>query len=293
MLNSDELLLVQSIAKRKRLDLAARDLGVNHSTLFRKLQELETRVSGALFVKAKGDYQCTPLGQVCCQAAEQWSAQQQNLRDALQAVQSGQQSPLRITTTEDAAMVWLPQCLSRCAQMLSAKNQRLTVDVLIDEDEWDLARDPADVSIRPTRAPPQGWVGMDLGPVHMGLYAAREVAEQWRDPARRAAIPWIMRHPGSGPAADREWMQKNLPAGSQCLRTTRASALGEATKLGLGIALLPVMVGLALQLELLEPVRLGEQVARLWMLTHPDRKRDPRIRTLFAAARTLPKLRAT
>jgi hypothetical protein len=52
------------------------------------------------------------------------------------------------------------------------------------------------------------------------------------------------------------------------------------------------MVGLALQLELLEPVRLGDQVARLWMLTHPDRKRDPRIRTLFAAARTLPKLRA-
>jgi DNA-binding transcriptional LysR family regulator len=284
MLNSEELLLIHAISTHRRLDLAARALGASHSTLFRKLLVLENRIGGALFVKAKGEYRATVLGQVCCQSAQTWLQQQQLLDNALQSHLQGRQQRLRITTTEDVAMFWLPRCIERLKQT----HGDLTVDVWVDERELDLASAEADVAIRPTRRPPEGWVGLDLGALEMAVYGNASIAKRWHAQSPREPMTWITRHPESGAAADRNWTDAN--AHTPSVRFNRASAFFEAARVGLGAALLPCFVGDAMLLTCLEEVRLGKEPAKLWLLTHPDRRRDTRVRALFAAARFSGKL---
>ncbi len=286
MLNSEELLLIHTISLHQRLDAAARALGTSHSTLFRKLLALENRLGGELFVKAKGEYRATTLAQICTQSAKAWLQHQQALLQALKQHKLGEQERLRITTTEDVAMFWLPLCLDSLKQT----HADLNVDVWIDEREWDLASANAEVAIRPTRRPPEGWVGLDLGTIEMGVYGNASVAERWRALSQRESLPWVTRHPESGPKADREWITANVPEQSQCTRWNRASGFIEAARVGLGAALLPCFVGDGMRLQRLQNIRLGIEPAKLWLLTHPDRRRDARIKAFFAAARAVGKL---
>jgi DNA-binding transcriptional LysR family regulator len=288
MLNSEELLLIHTISLHRRLDLAARALRLSHSTLFRKLLALENRLGGELFIKAKGEYRATALAQICSQSAQAWLQQQQALTQTLQAHLLGKQNRLRITTTEDVAMFWLPQCLDRLLQNYA----ELSVDIWVDEREWDLATADADVAIRPTRRPPGGWVGLDLGTLEMAVYGNAAIAKQWRTPSKRESLAWITRQPESGPKADRDWIDANVSEHAQIARMNRASAMVEAVRFGLGAALLPCFVGDGMHLERLQAVRLGTEPAKLWLLTHPDLRRDARVRSLFAAARAMGKLQS-
>jgi DNA-binding transcriptional LysR family regulator len=285
MLSSEELLLVHTIRLHQRLDLAARALGQNHSTLFRRLLLLESRLGGELFVKSKGEYRPTALAQICSQSAQAWLTQQQVLTNSLQAHLLGEQSRLRITTTEDVAMFWLPQCLARLRQ----KQAQLSADVWIDEREWDLAKADAEVAIRPTRRPPEGWVGMELGTLEMAVYGNAAIARKWESSSQHS-VAWITRLPKSGPKADRDWIDAHVAASAQFIRLNRVSALVEAVRQGAGAALLPCFVGDAMRLARLQPVKLGATPAKLWLLTHPDLRRDARVRALFAAARAMGKL---
>jgi DNA-binding transcriptional LysR family regulator len=285
MYSSEELLLVHTITQHQRLDLSARALGLSHSTLFRKLLTLESRLGGELFIKTKGEYRPTGLAQIFCQSAQTWQQQQQALTNSIQAYLLGKQTRLRITTTEDVAMFWLPPCLAQLRQ----KHPDLSVDIWIDEREWDLAKAEADVAIRPTRLPPEGWVGIELGTLDMAVYGNAEIARLWQS-SNKQAVAWIARQPNSGPKADRDWIEANVPERAQIIRVNRVSALVEAVRKGLGAALLPCFVGEAMRLERLQVVKLGATPAKLWLLTHPDLRRDASVRALFAAAKAIGKL---
>ena len=285
MLNSDELLLIHAIVEHGRLDLAARALRQSHSTTFRKLLSLEQRLAGSLFVKVKGDYRPTPLARLCTQSAAAWLKQQQTLARDISTQLQGSRRRLRLTTTEDIAMFWLPRCMVKLRQL----KPELAVDVLVDEREWDLAAQDADLAIRPTRRPPKGWVGLDFGNIENAIYATDGLAAQF-NANDFSSVPWVCRHPESGPSADRAWIEANVPDAALSSRWNRASSHIEAVRAGLGVGLLPCFVGDLANVRRLQTVRLGLQPAKLWLLAHPDVKRDARVRGVFAAARELGKL---
>ena len=62
-LSWDEFRLVKSIADARSLVGAAERLGVNHSTVFRRLAAVETAVGARLFERSRGGYQPTAAGQ--------------------------------------------------------------------------------------------------------------------------------------------------------------------------------------------------------------------------------------
>jgi DNA-binding transcriptional LysR family regulator len=288
MLSSDELLLIHAIVLHRRLDLAARALQQSHSTAFRKLLALEQRLNGQLFVKARGEYRPTQLGLICANAAAAWLKQQQALTENISAQAQGNRQRLRLTTTEDIAMFWLPRCLEKLHQL----KPELTIDVWIDERMWDLATTDADLAIRPTRRPPEGWVGLDLGIIEMAIYANAALAAKFH-PADLSSVPWALRHPESGPSADHNWANAHIPEAAICSRWNRVSGLVQAVQSGLGAGLLPCFVGDALGAQRMQTVRLGSEPAKLWLLSHPDLRRDVRVKSVFAAARALGKIQRT
>jgi DNA-binding transcriptional LysR family regulator len=284
---SEELTLVAAVASARRLPEAARQLRVDHSTLYRRLASVERRLNVALFDRDRGLYTPTSAGRVLLEAAAQWRGQQAELSAALAAVVGGPEALVRLTTTEDVAMTLLPACL----QVLREHAPHCRVDVLVDDRPLDLARSDADVAIRPTRNPPLGWVGVNLGRIDMATY--RAAGESGSTPAAAgepaATSVWVMRSASTAPPADLAWMQAHVPAQQVAATFNRFSALLAAAEAGLGAVLLPRFVGdrrAALRRDASAHLALpGKEASRLWLLCHPRMRKEPRIVAFFRAAK--------
>ena len=70
MLEWDDLKLVLAIARARSITQAAKQTGIHHSTLFRRIADIETRLGTPLFERLQGDYQPTSTGQAAIETAE-------------------------------------------------------------------------------------------------------------------------------------------------------------------------------------------------------------------------------
>jgi DNA-binding transcriptional LysR family regulator len=284
---SDELILLAAVASTQRLPAAAGQLRIDHSTLYRRLAAVERRLNVALFERDRGLYTPTAAGRVLLEAAAHWQSRQAELSAALAAVIAGPAALLRVTTTEDVAMTLLPACL----QVLHEDAPHCRVDVLVDDRPLDLARSDADMAIRPTRDPPPGWVGVNLGRIEMATYNPAGGRGLQRQAAGElaAARQWVMRSAPSSPPADLAWMQAHVPAQQVVATFNRFSSLLAAAEAGMGAVLLPRFVGdrrPALVRDERSPGESpGKHASRLWLLCHPRLRKDSRIVAFFRAAR--------
>jgi DNA-binding transcriptional LysR family regulator len=283
LVHSDELMLIAAIVSARQLNAAARQLRIDHSTLYRRLTSLERRLGQPLFERERGRYEPTAAGQALAQAAIEWQRQQATLSASLAAASRAPQSPLRVTTTEDVAMFLLPGCL----HALQTRSPGLRVEVLVDDRALDLGHSDADLAIRPTRHPPLGWVGVNQGRIEMGSYSVPRLARAAALPRR----PWVMRSPASSPPADLAWMQAHVPPARIVATFSGLSALVAAAEAGVGAVLLPRFVGdrcAALVRDAAEPAGAAftpRQAARLWLLCHTRLRKDARVAAFLGVAR--------
>ena len=70
MLSWDDFRHVKAIADRGSLDGAAQALGINHSTVFRRLGQIEQRLGARLFKRSRSGYSLTPAGEEMVRLAE-------------------------------------------------------------------------------------------------------------------------------------------------------------------------------------------------------------------------------
>src|SRR3977135_4218189 len=63
MLSWDDFRYVKAIADTRSLGGAATELSVNHSTVFRRLAQIEERLGSRLFERSRAAYALTPCGE--------------------------------------------------------------------------------------------------------------------------------------------------------------------------------------------------------------------------------------
>src|SRR5882757_5926664 len=69
MLSWDDFRYVKAIADSRSLAGAAESLGVNHSTVFRRLGQIEQGLGSRLFERGRAGYSLTPSGEEMVQLA--------------------------------------------------------------------------------------------------------------------------------------------------------------------------------------------------------------------------------
>jgi molybdate transport repressor ModE-like protein len=270
MLTSRDLSLVEAVARHGRLADAARELKLDHSTVFRRLKALEALLGSALFERRDGRYRVTEPGRRLVEVAGRVTLELQTVQRELTSTGSAPVGgTVRITTTTDVANHLLPAWLAAIAHEYPG----VRPEVLVSDQLLDLQRGEADVAIRPTRKPPAGCVGRPLGLVRSAVYMRRS----------RACTPrrWLAYTASSGPQADARWMASQVPRAAVVARFNDFAALHAAARDGLGATVLPCFVGdadLALQ-------RVGEPIAalqsRLWLLCAPTMRRIPSVAAVF------------
>ena len=257
---------------------AARFLGLDHSTVFRRLNALEQELGVRLFDRTRQACTPTPAGERMALAARQ----AREVLDLAQLEIEGQDSRLtgriRFTVTPYLAQIILIPALTEFARLQPG----ITVELLEAYSVINLNQREADLALRVTRKPPENLVGFSVGELAGAAYVRRDRLNG-ADPANPdwGRLDWLCQASPSGPGREFRWISEHAGEDRIRLVTESGGSLEGAVCAGYGAGFLPCMRGDRLD----GLVRLGTANPAiglpLWVLTHPHLRRVARIRSLM------------
>jgi len=275
--------LVLAVTRAGGLTGAAKLLGIDHSTAFRRLHALETQLGVRLFERLpNGSYQATPAGEQMATAAERMEYEVLALDRELAGRDHRLSGKLRVTYSETLAY----RALTRHLVAFRRAHPGIVVELTIDNRVLSLSRREADVALRPIRPRESDLWGRKLADVAWTLYAAPAYLEasggapsDVAELARHACIGWAATATGIQAA---DWLAQVAPASAFVYRTNSLVNQLVAAKAGLGVALLPCYLGDG-EPDLTRALRaqLAELAGELWIITHVDLKSTARVRAFF------------
>lgn len=271
-LDWDEFRFVKAVAERGGLTAAAAQLGINHSTAFRRLTALETKLEARLFERLRTGYVPTACGQAMVEAANRIEADITRFERTAAGRGETPSGELRVTTPASFAADLLMPILAD----FTVRYPEIRIELILAEAALNLSRRDADVAIRASRDPSETLVGRRLAAVAWGIYgrADRDYAdlarEAWVSPDSTVAGGSIARFVGGQGVAERVRLRINTVTG-----------LEAAIAAGLGIGPLPCFsadANPALRRLSGPHPELGVD---LWVLTHPDLRHAARVRVFM------------
>lgn len=275
--------LVLAISRSGGLTAAAGALGIDHSTVFRRLNALERKLGVRLFERLPGGvYRPTAAGERMAAAAERMEDEALSLARDLAGRDRRLAGRLRVTSSETLAY----SRLTRHLAAFRAAHPGILVELAIANRVLSLARREADVALRPVRPrEPELW-GRRLSDVAWTLYASPSTLDAMggrlrraEDVARQKLIGWEEEATGIMAA---DWLARTAPPDAFVYRTSSLVNQLVAAQAGMGIALLPCYLGdgqPGLARALAGPI--PELAGELWIVTHVDLKGTARVRAFF------------
>jgi DNA-binding transcriptional LysR family regulator len=275
----DDVRYFLALARLGSVRAAGIELGVSHSTVARRVESLEERLSARLFDRSRDGYTLTAAGEQVLPTAERVEREMAALEREVVGRDARLSGRVTVTCTDPFVSALLIEALAPFCR----EHPGIELSVTVDARSLDLARREADIALRATAAdssPAESLVGRKLAPLVMASYVATAHAERL-DPEREGSeARWLsIEDPamhdlligGSGYPDLPEW-------GSFC----SLSLITQAARAGLGLALLPTYVGDAdPQLQRLPRTRL-RHLGDLWLVTHPDLRDNARFRATRA-----------
>lgn len=279
----NELRLVLAIQRAGSLTAAAKALGVDHSTAFRRLNAIEANLGARLFERLPGGtYQATSAGQRMSAAAERMEDEALALDRDITGRDHRLSGRLRITSSETLAYCVLTRRLATFRQA----HPGIVVELVVDNRVLSLSRREADIALRPIRPKEGDLWGRKLADVAWTLYGGFAYLEANGGPVagpndlgRHSLIGWEEATAGIQAA---DWLDRAAARDAFAYRTNSLVNQLCAARAGIGLALLPCYLGDGdpdLARALREP--LPELAGELWIVTHADLKGTARVRAFF------------
>src|SRR5918998_4565559 len=166
-LDWDDFKLVKIIAEANGLAGAADRLGVNHSTVFRRLGQLEEGLGVKLFERHRTGYALTAAGEEMAALAERMEEDVATFARKLAGQALAPAGELRITTNDTLLVHLLTPLFARFAK--ACPDVRL--DVVLANQALNLSKRDADVAVRATDSPPETLVGRRTATIAWAIYS--------------------------------------------------------------------------------------------------------------------------
>ena len=267
-----------AVSRAGSLAGAARNLGVRHTTVGRRIEALEAALSASLFTRTPEGFALTEAGSAITPLAEE----AERAADAVERRVAGEDERIdglvRVTTSE-AFTGFLVRRLTE----LRARHPDLTVDVLSTNASLDLSRGEADIALRLVPTEAAELVSRRLCDAGWSLYAAESYVEQMEtplDPADLSGHSVVGFDETMAGTPGAQWLDTHCEGAHVVMRCNSLIAALNATIVGMGVCAVPCFLADA------EPTltRLTEVVvgARgIWVVFHPDMARIRRVRTVI------------
>ena len=260
---------------------AARVLGVNQTTVFRRLNAMEKRLGVRLFERLPDGYLLTTAGEYLLPAAERVEDEVSAAELRLAGEDLRPSGSIRLTTTEDLMVAFLQPHIAEFRQQYPNIHLEVVVGNLL----FDITRREADIAIRPTDRPPEHLVGRNLGAIGWAVYASTDYLRangSCTDPAQLAGHAIICADENLAGIDATRWMMRHVDERDIVFRSDSLLVQLSAVREGIGIAILPCFLGDAERRlrRVLGPVNTAD-TGGCWILTHPQLRHVARVRAFM------------
>jgi DNA-binding transcriptional LysR family regulator len=278
MLSWDDFRYVKAIADTRSLAGAAESLGVNHSTVFRRLGQIEQQLGSRLFERGRAGYALTACGEQMVELAERMGGEILSFERKVTGQDLRPSGELRVTTT-DTILLYL---LSDVLVGFRRAYPEIMLDIVVSNQRLSLSKRDADVAVRATYHNPEPPGGRKVGRIAWAVYGPSALAGTPFDPAIDGQRhDWIAFVDSVSIAKAVRWLKEHIDETRIVYKVNTVMGLAQAAAGGLGLALLPCYVGMSVPgLARLSPP-LPELEGELWLLTHPDLRETARVRAFL------------
>jgi len=272
----NDFLYFLKVADCGNLKGAAQMLGVNNSTVFRRINGLEERLQVRLFERLTSGYRLTEAGVEILGRVRQVEEEMHAIHRTLQGKDAYLRGPLKISTTDTIGYYWLPPFIRRFKEQYPD----IVVDLAINNRYTDLSKREADVVIPAVNKQPDYMVGKKIAPIFVKLTASKRYIERF---GRPDTIGDFSRHRFILPDETlaglpaNKWLSQYVQADQTVVRSDTFTGLLRLARQDLGLTLLPHYVVEA-DSEMVAVMDLPEKYKQhIWILAHPDIRHTGRV----------------
>lgn len=272
-LDWNDVPLMLALARAGSMSAAARALSVDVSTISRRVAAVEAALNTRLFIRSNLGYQPTDAGAVFIARAEQIVGDMQALQLETRAEAEGIHGAVRLTAVNVLFDHWLIDHLPSLLQ----QHPLLQIKLITGDSNVSFTRREADFALRLAQPSEDAALLMRrLGRIGMAVYGSERFAgvprEHWGEQ------PWLAYNDELSAMPEMQWLAQLQPQPRQLLKVSNVSTLVRACEAGLGLALLPCIVGEKHGLRRLSAA--PELHRELWLLSHRDAAKIRRFRAV-------------
>jgi molybdate transport repressor ModE-like protein len=270
-----------AVARAGSTSGAARDLGVNQTTVARRLEALERDLGARLVERSQSGVSLTEAGVAVLADIEVMERAAVAVRQKIEVQRRGVAGMLRITLSEMLANTMVTPLLPE----FRALYPDVRLELMVTDDMVDLQAGEADVAFRAAvTLPDSNLVARKVASTHWALYCSRDYASRMGRPATPVDLE---RHVVIGGTHEPQTIPGLQPVLRDALgvkatlKSTSMTNLFASIRAGLGIGPMPTMFA-DVEPDLVQvfPPH-PEGVAHIWLVTRPELKDAPRARAFI------------
>src|SRR3984885_7578215 len=276
----DDIIYFLEVARARNLVRAGQRLKVDHTTVSRRVRELERSLNTTLFKRSKSGFSLTEAGLRLLQFAE---GMENNANAIVEAV-CGSERPdaagaVRIASMEGIGSMYLTACMAEFNKVYPS----IQVELITDTRLLDMTRREADVFVSFFRPKGRRLSVKKIGEFRIFLYASSGYLQKHRAPTdlkdldAHGFIDFIDEHIL---IKENRWLSDILRPRHVVFRSTSLVSQYVAASNGLGVAMLPSHV--AAQNKDLRPILPSYfSIRDIWLSVHEDLLHIGRIKAVI------------
>jgi DNA-binding transcriptional LysR family regulator len=272
----DGLQVFLAVARGGRVSAAALRLGVEHTTVARRIAALERTLGVSLFYRTPRGYLLTSDGQNIVSTAEAMERAALAVEARAREKSGTAAGRVRVAMPPELGSHWLVPRLAA----FRAVHPRIDLQILVGTHQRDLSRGEAELALQPPRPTQTGMVAVRIARTAVGLYASKNLVAGGRLHVRKLEdLRGISLCTYTSPfqvLQNAKWFQPILAGAEIALETNSTHALLAAARAAAGVAVLPRFV--AREHDDLVSVSADVAAHDLLLVAHPEVRRDPKVR---------------
>jgi DNA-binding transcriptional LysR family regulator len=281
--SADDLLVLLAVSRTGRYSSAADDLGINHTTISRRIAALEDTLGGRVLTRGAGGWELTQLGRGALAAAE---AVEDALRTLVSSDVGALEGVVRISATDGfSAYIAAP-----AAARVQRAHPRVSVEIVAVTRRASQQRSGLDIEIVVGQPQVHRAEAIRLGDYLLGLYASEDYLEDHgtpQVPADLSAHPFIYFIDSMLHVDDLDLAPNFTPTMRESVTSTNVFVHVEATRASAGIGLLPCfMADRHPDLRRVLPDAIAVKLT-YWLVTRTETLRRPEVSAVVDAIRAV------
>lgn len=263
----DDLLILRAVAKTGYFSEAAHDLGLNHTTVSRRITALEKVLGAHVLVRTSNGWQLTELGRRAVDAADRVAEAMSTLTSETHT-ERGLSGVVRLSATDGISAYVISPAIAK----LREKNPDLVVEIVATTRRALQIRTGLDLEIVVGKPEVQRAEVIELGEYELGLYASRSWLAQHPAPTNLAEVlqsPLVYFIDSMLQVDDLDTPRQILPGMRDAVTSTNVFVHVYATRAGAGLGFLPVFMASEHEdlVRILPEIR---QRLTYWLVVRPE-----------------------